>query len=147
MKLPIEGSCVCTAIQFRITGEPLFTYACHCLNCQKTSGSAFKMCTNILEADFMLLFGTPRVLSPDGSVQTMVCDNCASWLWHSFADSNVLLVMSGVLSNKTDIRPQAHIWAHRKQAWLELDDEIPQINGNCDLRSLWPESSLARAAT
>ena len=143
MKLPIEGSCICTAVQFLVTDEPLFTYACHCLNCQKTSGSAFKMCTNVLEADFELISGSPRVY-PHERVRTMVCDRCATTLWHSFAESNVLLILSGVLSNK-DIRPLAHIWAHRKQAWLKLDDEIPQFNGNHNLRSLWRESSLARA--
>ena len=143
MNLPIEGSCVCTAIQFRVTDEPLFTYACHCLNCQKQSGSAFKMCTNVLETDFELTLGSPRVYS-NGGLRVMVCDRCATTLWYSFAESNILLILSGVLSNK-DLRPLAHIWAHRKQAWLNLDDEIPQFNGNHDLRSLWPESSLARA--
>ena len=35
------GSCLCKAIQYEITGDPVVTNLCHCLNCQKWSGSAF----------------------------------------------------------------------------------------------------------
>ena len=145
MNLIMEGSCVCTDIQFHITGEPLFSYVCHCLNCQKRSGSAFEMCTNILESDFELVSGSPKVYD-HGRVQQMACDDCGTLLWVSFTGSNVLLVLSGVLSNKTDLSPKAHIWIHRKQPWLQLDDETPQFNDEYDLRSLWSASSLARVA-
>ena len=36
-----SGSCLCRAVKFRVTGEPLRVGICHCGDCRKASGSAF----------------------------------------------------------------------------------------------------------
>jgi hypothetical protein len=38
---PYPGRCLCGAVRYRVTEEPLTLYACHCTDCQKRSGSAF----------------------------------------------------------------------------------------------------------
>ena len=35
MPLPYTGRCICDAIHYRLTEEPLTLYACHCTDCQK----------------------------------------------------------------------------------------------------------------
>ncbi|CAI6333168.1 unnamed protein product [Periconia digitata] len=37
-----KGSCLCGAITYTLTGEPVTTVLCHCRNCQKSSGSSFQ---------------------------------------------------------------------------------------------------------
>ncbi|MEM7293879.1 MAG: hypothetical protein AAF420_10870, partial [Pseudomonadota bacterium] len=37
----LQGGCQCGATRYRINGQPLTFYACHCLDCQKQSSSAF----------------------------------------------------------------------------------------------------------
>jgi hypothetical protein len=43
MDQPLTGSCQCGAITYAVNANPLFTYACHCTDCQKRTGSAFSM--------------------------------------------------------------------------------------------------------
>ena len=148
MKLPLEGECLCSATRFRLKGEPLFTHACHCLDCQKRSGSAFSMSTLVLESDLEMISGE-TVIHPKtktGKYQLLICFDCQTRLWLRKGSSRVLIVRSGVLTNASDIRPQAHIYAHRKQQWLKLEADVPRFDGDYDQTSTWPASSLARLA-
>jgi hypothetical protein len=35
-----EGGCACETVRYRLRSDPLFTHCCHCLNCQRQTGSA-----------------------------------------------------------------------------------------------------------
>src|SRR5258705_7633692 len=43
MKLPLRGECLCGAIRYEISREPLSVYVCHCPDCQGGTGSAFSI--------------------------------------------------------------------------------------------------------
>jgi hypothetical protein len=43
MTAPYFGQCLCGALRFRITAEPLTMYACHCVDCQRRTGAAFAL--------------------------------------------------------------------------------------------------------
>jgi hypothetical protein len=36
-----SGSCLCKSIKYEIIGDPITFRICHCMNCKKSSGSAF----------------------------------------------------------------------------------------------------------
>jgi hypothetical protein len=67
-----EGGCACGAVRYRLTSEPLFVHCCHCLNCQRQTGSAFVI-NLLIEADRVeLLAGAPHAVDAprdDGSSQ------------------------------------------------------------------------------
>lgn len=150
MNLPLEGSCLCDAVQTRIVREPLFTHACHCLNCQKRSGSAFTVSTNVLASDLEVAFGeaTLHPRAKKGRPTPLICGACATILWVEITPGahGLIVVPTGSLSNKLEIRPQAHIFVHRKQDWVVLEEGVPTFNGFYDLTTTWPASSLDRLA-
>ena len=41
MSVAREGGCSCGAVRYRLASDPLFTHCCHCLNCQRQTGSGF----------------------------------------------------------------------------------------------------------
>jgi hypothetical protein len=43
MKLPRTGGCQCGTIRYEITQEPQSAVTCHCLDCQRLTGSAFSL--------------------------------------------------------------------------------------------------------
>jgi hypothetical protein len=48
------GECECGLVKYTLTGDdPLRTYACHCLNCQTRSGSAFGEHAMLLASTFV----------------------------------------------------------------------------------------------
>src|SRR5581483_6192628 len=51
-----EGGCACGAIRYRLASEPMFIHCCHCLNCQRQTGSAFVI-NLLIEADRVELLG------------------------------------------------------------------------------------------
>ena len=48
---PLSGGCACRQVRYKVVGEPLFTHACHCSDCQRTTGSAFVLHTVIAKDD------------------------------------------------------------------------------------------------
>jgi|SRR5439155_14084455 len=54
MAVPRQGGCACGSVRYRLTSDPLFTHCCHCLNCQRQTGSAFVV-NVLIEADRMEL--------------------------------------------------------------------------------------------
>jgi hypothetical protein len=74
MNVPREGGCACGAVRYRLTSDPLFVHCCHCLNCQRQTGSAFVV-NLLIESDRVeLLAADPHsveVPRDDGSTQTI----------------------------------------------------------------------------
>ena len=49
-----EGGCTCGAVRYRLASDPMFIHCCHCLNCQRQTGSAFVL-NALIEADRVTL--------------------------------------------------------------------------------------------
>ena len=47
----LKGSCGCQNVKYRVNDKPLFTQACHCKDCKKSTGSSFVIHTMVLEKD------------------------------------------------------------------------------------------------
>ena len=79
MSVPREGGCACGAVRYRLTSDPLFTHCCHCLNCQRQTGSAFVI-NLLIEADRVeLLAGDPQpVAVPRGGGKKQKIWRCPS---------------------------------------------------------------------
>ncbi len=41
MNLPITGGCVCGAVRYESSAEPLLMVKCHCRDCQQTTGGPY----------------------------------------------------------------------------------------------------------
>ena len=55
----LEGGCACGKVQYRLTSSPMFVHCCHCLNCQRQTGSAFALNLLIEATQVELLGATP----------------------------------------------------------------------------------------
>ena len=134
----IKGGCRCGAVRYKLARDALPpTYACHCLDCQTWSGSAFSQQTFVPEAALAVTgavvvyeFTTP---SGNSSTQRM-CGVCHARIYNTnSARPNVAVVRAGTLDRSNELRVVAHIWVKRKQPWLTLADGVP----------IWPEAAPA----
>src|SRR5215813_8001024 len=82
MKLPQTGGCQCGKIRYEISEEPRSIYTCHCLDCQRLTGTAFSLGIVVPETGFRLTGIEPRRLqrtADSGRVNTrLVCPDCGS---------------------------------------------------------------------
>jgi hypothetical protein len=143
-----EGGCACGTVRYRLTSDPLFTHCCHCLNCQRQTGSAFVI-NLLIEADRVeLLAGVPqRVDAPrdDGSTQQIFrCPTCQVAVFSEYGRSEVRFVRGGTLDDPSGIAPDVHIFTRSKVPWLTLPDSVPAFEVYYDMQALWPAASLKR---
>ena len=131
-----------------MTSEPLFTHCCHCLNCQRQTGSAFVI-NLLIEADRVeLLAGDPQpvdVPRDDGSTQKVFrCPICQVALFSQYGHPGVRFVRAGTLDDPSSVRPDVHIYTRSKLSWVTLPDSVPAFEVYYDMTSLWPAASLER---
>jgi hypothetical protein len=148
MSVPREGGCSCGAVRYRLASDPLFTNCCHCLNCQRQTGSAFVI-NLLIEADRVeLLGGAPQpvdVPRDDGSRQRIYrCPTCQVAVFSEYGRPEVLFVRGGTLDQPSGVSPDVHIFTKSKLDWVRLPDSVPAFEVYYDRKALWPAGSLER---
>jgi hypothetical protein len=148
MILPREGGCACGAVRYRLTSDPLFTHCCHCLNCQRQTGSAFVI-NVLIETDRVeLLAGDPQpvdVPRDDGSTQRIFrCPICQVAVFSQYTHPGVRFVRAGTLDDPSTVTPDVHIFTRSKLDWVTLPESVPAFEVYYDMRALWPAASLER---
>jgi hypothetical protein len=121
-----SGQCQCGNISYRVNGEPLTFYACHCLDCQQQSASAFGLSLLVAVDDFELIAGRLKFWSKtvdDGSVKNCAfCPECGTRIYHASDDPAApISLKAGSLDNVSQLSPVAHIWTKRAHRWLDLE--------------------------
>jgi hypothetical protein len=144
-----DGGCSCGAVRYRLASEPLFIHCCHCLNCQRQTGSAFVV-NLLIEADRVeVLAGEPQPVDAprdDGSPQRIFrCPDCQVAVFSEYGRPEVLFVRGGTLDDPTDIAPDVHIYTRSKVGWVTIPDGTPAFEEYYDSAKLWPTESLRRA--
>jgi hypothetical protein len=144
----MEGGCACGAVRYRLTSEPMFVHCCHCLNCQRQTGSAFVI-NLLIEADRVeLLSGEPEpvdVPRDDGSTQRIHrCPACQVAVFSEYGRPEVRFVRGGTLDEPSSVAPDVHIFTRSKLPWVTLPEDVPAVEVYYDSKALWPPESLER---
>jgi len=129
MDTPLRGSCQCGAVTWTASAEPLFTYACHCRNCQKRTGSAFSLGLVIATASLEVtgvLTAWSRVSDEGHSNTRYSCADCGNIIY-GIGDTSPDLakVQAGTLEDTGAVEPEVHLWTIRKQPWVTLPPGSP----------------------
>jgi hypothetical protein len=148
VKVPAEGGCSCGAVRYRLTSEPLFTHCCHCLNCQRQTGSAFVI-NLLIEADRVeLTAGDPQpvdVPRDDGSAQRIYrCAECQVAVFSEYGRPEIRFVRGGTLDEPSQVTPDVHIYTRSKVPWITLPESASAFEVYYDTKALWPAASLER---
>ena len=148
MSVAREGGCSCGEVRYRLTSEPLFIHCCHCLNCQRQTGSAFVINLLIESGRVELLAGEPQqvdVPRDDGSEQQVFrCPTCQVAVFSHYGFAGVRFVRAGTLDDPSSAVPDVHIFTRSKLPWVTLPQSTPAFEVYYDSKSLWPAASLAR---
>jgi hypothetical protein len=145
-----EGGCACGEIRYRLTSDPLFIHCCHCLNCQRQTGSAFVI-NLLIETDRLeLLEGVPQpvdVPRDDGSTQQIFrCPTCQVAVFSHYGNPGVRFVRGGTLDDPSGVAPDVHIYTRSKLPSVTIPDSVPAFEVYYDTKALWPAASLERLA-
>jgi hypothetical protein len=150
MTSQLEGRCACGAIRYQLASPPMFVHCCHCLDCQRQTGSAFVL-NAIIEADRIeLLTETAPVPVPvptdSGRPHDVYrCPTCQTAMWSDYGRRpNYRFVRIGTLNDPTALAPDVHIFVRSKQPWVGLPADARAFDVFYELEQEWPAESLAR---
>ena len=100
---------------------------CHCSNCRRTTGSAFKPLAGIEREKLTVTAGEDKLLifgEPDG--HDAHCRLCGSLLYSVVREGTFVHVAMGTLVDDPGIRPTKHIFVGSKAPWFTITDDLPQ---------------------
>lgn len=128
------GGCLCGQVRYRLSGEPVATMACHCTNCQKSSGSAlstialFPRQAVAVEGE---LKGYEYAGDSGGKLQINFCPNCGSPVMLDIrAMPDLVSIKVGTLDDTSWFRPQMNIFTHSAQSWLPFHEDAVNFEAN-----------------
>jgi hypothetical protein len=135
-------------VRYRLTSEPLIVHCCHCLNCQRQTGSAFVV-NLVIEADRVELIESEPVAvdapRDDGSTQRIYrCRSCQVAVYSVYGNAKSLFVRGGTLDEPRSLVPDVHIFVRSKVDWVTIPPGAPAFDEFYDIDEVWPEASLAR---
>ena len=148
MTTSLEGGCSCGAVRYRLRSEPMFVHCCHCLNCQRQTGSAFVI-NLLIEADRVeVVEGEPRAVDvprDDGPSQRIFrCPACQVAVFSEYTRPEVLFVRAGTLDDPAQVSPDVHIYTRSKLDWVAIPEAVPAFDVYYDTKALWPAESYDR---
>lgn len=127
MTTTLSGKCFCGAVHYAVADEFLYAMNCHCSNCRRTTGSAFKPFAGIERAKFGLTRGQDSLLIfGERNGHDAHCKVCGSLLYSVVRDGKFVHVPMGTLVEAPAIRPTRHIFVGSKAPWFDITDDLPQ---------------------
>jgi hypothetical protein len=119
------GGCLCGAVRYRVTAEPIAFYACHCTECQRRSGSAFGLSMIVLTEALELISGNPSPfeceLSGGRREKGTFCPSCTTKLWHiPDAYPQIRGLRAGTLDAPYPHIPWGDVWTRSARSWVSF---------------------------
>jgi hypothetical protein len=124
----VRGSCLCGGVKYEITGPLMRSGHCHCSNCRKAHGAAFRSRARVRLEDFRWVQGEELVKYFESSpgFHRGFCGVCGSPIVNRPERTPELGIALGGLDDDPGVRPERHFFVGSKAPWFEITDDLPQ---------------------
>jgi hypothetical protein len=123
----LAGTCLCGAVHYAVADQFAYAANCHCSNCRRTTGSAFKPFAGIARDRLRLTKGADsQMIFGDETANDTHCKRCGSLLYSVVRGGSYVHVTMGTLLDDPTIRPTKHIFVGSKAPWFTITDDLPQ---------------------
>jgi len=146
MGAPYTGGCACGAIRYECLAEPLFSWKCHCRDCQRYSGAGGGIYAVFLTSSVRFLKGEPKYHVVKGAsgnnTSRGFCPECGS----PTAVKTELFpgICAASIDDPTWVRLVADIWTASAQPWDVMAQSSPKFVGTPTAEEV---EKLVQAAT
>jgi hypothetical protein len=133
----LAGRCLCGAVRYVVADAFLYAANCHCANCRRATGSAFKPFGGIERRKLRIVEGSDRlmIVGEENGNDTR-CKSCGSYLYSVVREGAFVHVALGTLSDAPTIRPDRHIFVGSKADWFTITDDLPQYREHARAESV-----------
>ena len=121
MSNQIEGGCLCGAVRFAATGEPINVAWCHCQSCRKHTGAPVSVFLAFRRDLFTVIEGQVTKFNSSPGRWRGFCARCGSTLTCEGERSPETHIHIGAIDDPAQFTPSRHIFAEERLPWLHLD--------------------------
>lgn len=120
-----SGKCLCGAVRYSITGEPVFPHFCSCHMCQRWSGSAVVAWVDFPRASVTFSSTEPSLYRTCETTQRGFCSVCGSGIFAVDDDSDYISIAMGTLDEPSSIAPESQSFPESAPSWLKVEAVVP----------------------
>lgn len=123
-----HASCRCGALTAECRGEPVRISVCHCLDCQRRSGSAFSAQARFPSED-VTITGDPAIYETIGESgkwgRFRFCRTCGGTIAYEIeALPDLTAIPLGTFADPEFPAPHFSVWEPRKHRWVEITGNV-----------------------
>lgn len=126
-----KAQCSCGDLRVEVVGEPTRISVCHCLTCQRRSGSAFAVQARF-PPERVKRFGkgTDYVRLGDSgtAVRFTFCPRCGATVWYQIEDEASIAIPVGAFADPGFPAPTVSVYEERQHAWVTLPSIIEHFD-------------------
>ncbi len=122
-----EGGCLCGAVRYRASGDPLWVAHCHCRSCRKSCGAAVLTFAGYAKGQVEIVAGAPTRFASSPGVTRSFCGRCGTPLSYEaerYPDEIHLTI--GSLDKPEAFEPMGHVWTEDRIPWFDTADDLPR---------------------
>ncbi|MEZ5777582.1 MAG: GFA family protein [Paracoccaceae bacterium] len=123
----LKGQCMCRSVTYEVTDAFAYAMYCHCSDCRRRTGSAFKPFGGIKLNEVKVVNGIEHVIAYGDQIDhDLLCSLCGSLLYSVVREGEYAHVTLGTLVDAPSIQPLMHIFVGSKAPWYTITDNLPQ---------------------
>lgn len=126
------ASCSCGQLTVTTRGEPIRVSVCHCLACQRRTGSVFAAQARF-PRDAVQIQGESsqyvRIGDEGGKATFSFCPNCGATVHYSVEDYDVenIAIPVGAFADPTFPSPSISVYEERMHTWVKMPPNIERM--------------------
>jgi hypothetical protein len=128
-----RASCSCGQLQATVVGEPVRVSICHCLACQRRTGSTYGVQARFPSAQVKITGEAReyvRRADEDGSERrSFFCPRCGSTVYFSaYENLDLLAIPVGAFADPEFPEPWVSVWEARRHSWVSVPRGAERID-------------------
>jgi hypothetical protein len=128
-----HAACSCGQLSLAAEGEPIRISICHCLACQRRTGSVFGMQARFPRERVRIEGSSSEFVRKsderDASATFHFCPHCGAIVYWRMSDvPDAIAVPVGAFADPTFPPPRVSVYESRRHAWVEVPEAIEHFD-------------------
>lgn len=134
--LKIDGQCHCGFVAYEAEIDADNVVICHCTDCQRLTGSPFRVTAFAATRDVKLTANAPRVYTRKGDNGRLryqqFCPECGSPVFTTGEgdDASLTGIRWGSINQRAALKPRGQYWCRSSVDWIADIAKLPASQGD-----------------
>ncbi len=124
--MSLSGGCLCGAVRYLASAQPLSVNWCHCSLCRRASGAPALAWASFKATDVVITRGEVATFRAPSTARRGFCPSCGGALIMWIDGSDKVDITVGSLDEAAKVQPAFHLWCESRLPWFETADELPR---------------------